>query len=102
MEFLEKKSTFSIISSGVDPFLREVFRGECSLVNSSGVRRKSQSSIGGGGEVRLLYAIAPVMNITCCAHKGHVGEVCVHIIVIIVSSSFASISLLFTGKSIFP
>ena len=59
MEFLEKKSTFSIISSGVDPFLREVFRGECSLVNSSGVRRKSQSSIGGGGGGEAIICNSP-------------------------------------------
>ena len=55
MEFLEKKGTFSRISSGVDPFLREVFRGECSLVEFFRGKKKSYSSTGG---VRILNAIA--------------------------------------------
>ena len=44
-----EKSTFSRISSGVDPFLREVFRGECSLVEFFRGKKKSYSSTGGGG-----------------------------------------------------
>ena len=50
-----EKSTFSRISSGVDPFLREVFRGECSLVEFFRGKKKSYSSTGG---VRILNAIA--------------------------------------------
>ena len=50
-----EKSTFSRISSGVDPFLREVFRGECSLVEFFRGQKKSYSSTGG---VRILNAIA--------------------------------------------
>ena len=52
-----EKSTFSRISSGIDPFLREVFRGECSLVEFFRGKKKSYSSTGGGG-VRILNAIA--------------------------------------------
>ena len=44
-----EKSSFSRISSGVDPFLREVFRGECSLVEFFRGKKKSYSSTGGGG-----------------------------------------------------
>ena len=44
-----EKSTFSRISSGVDPFLGEVFRGECSLVEFFRGKKKSYSSTGGGG-----------------------------------------------------
>ena len=36
-----EKSTFSRISSGVDPSLREVFRGECSLVEFFRDKKKS-------------------------------------------------------------
>ena len=50
-----EKSTFSRISSGVDPFLREVFRGECNLVEFFRGKKKSYSSTGG---VRILNAIA--------------------------------------------
>ena len=50
-----EKSTFSRISSGVDPFLREVFRGECSLIEFFRGKKKSYSSTGG---VRILNAIA--------------------------------------------
>ena len=53
-----EKSTFSRISSGVDPFLREVFRGECSLVEFFRGKKKSYSSTGG---VRILNAIAQYM-----------------------------------------
>ena len=43
-----EKSTISRISSGVDPFLREVFRGLVEvLLNSSGVRRKVIPQQGG-------------------------------------------------------
>ena len=52
---LREKSTFSRISSGVDPFLREVFRGECSLVEFFRGKKKSYSSTEG---VRILNAIA--------------------------------------------
>ena len=52
-----EKRTFSRISSGVDLFLREVFRGECSLVEFFRGKKKSYSSTGGGG-VRILNAIA--------------------------------------------
>ena len=38
--FIEK-STFSRISSGVDIFLMEVFRGECSLVEFFRSKKKS-------------------------------------------------------------
>ena len=44
-----EKSTFSRISSGVDPFLREVFRGECSLVEFFRGKKKIYSSTGGCG-----------------------------------------------------
>ena len=50
-----EKSTFSRISSGVNPFLREVFRGECSLVEFFRGKKKSYSSTGG---VRILNVIA--------------------------------------------
>ena len=50
-----EKSTFSRISSGVDPFLGEVFRGECSLVEFFRGKKKSYSSTGG---VQILNAIA--------------------------------------------
>ena len=43
-----EKSTFSRISSGVDPFLREVFRGECSRVEFFMGKKESYSSTGGG------------------------------------------------------
>ena len=45
-----EKSTFSRISSGVDPFLTEVFRDECSLVRG---KKKSYSSTGGGEGVDI-------------------------------------------------
>ena len=50
-----EKSAFSRISSGVHPFLREVFRGDCSLVEFFRGKKKSYSSTGG---VRILNAIA--------------------------------------------
>ena len=52
--FIEN-STFSTICSGVDPFLREVFRGECSLVEFFRGKKKTYSSTGG---LRILNAIA--------------------------------------------
>ena len=42
-----EKSTFLRISSGVGPFLREVFRGECSLVEFFRGKKKSYFSTGG-------------------------------------------------------
>ena len=49
-EIFREKSTFSRISSGVDPFLREVFRGECSLVEFfRGKKKKVSPKRGGGG-----------------------------------------------------
>ena len=57
---LREKSTFSRISSGVDPFLREVFRGECSLVEFFRGKKKSYSSTGG---VRILNAIAHLNSV---------------------------------------
>ena len=36
-----KKRTFSRISSGIDPFVREVSRGECSLVEFFRGKKKS-------------------------------------------------------------
>ena len=40
----------------------EVFRGECNFCKSSGIRRKSKSSTGGGG-VPILNAIAHLLMI---------------------------------------
>ena len=57
-----EKSTFSIISSGVDPFLREVFRGKCSLVEFFMGKKKSYSSTGG---VQILNAIAQCAIVVC-------------------------------------
>ena len=50
-----ENGTFSRISSGVEPFLREVFRGECGLDEFFRGKKKSYSSTGG---VRILNAIA--------------------------------------------
>ena len=55
-----EKSTFSRISSGVHPFLREVFRGDCSLVEFFRGKKKSYSSTGG---VRILNAIAQSVEV---------------------------------------
>ena len=63
-----EKSTFSRISSGVDPFLREVFRGECSLVEFFRGKKKSYSSTGG---VRILNAIAHCGSGTRDLHSVH-------------------------------
>ena len=42
----------------------EVFRGECNFRQSSGIRRKSKSSTGGGrGGVPILNAIAHLLMI---------------------------------------
>ena len=42
-------------SSGVNPYFLEVFRGDCNLSQSSGVRRKGKSSTRG---IRILNVIA--------------------------------------------
>ena len=55
-----EKSTFSRISSGVDPFLREVFRGECSLVEFFRGKKKSYSSTGGGGGGANIKCNSPI------------------------------------------
>ena len=45
-----EKSTFLGISSGVDPFLREVFRGECSLLEF--FRGKKNNRGVGGADIK--------------------------------------------------
>ena len=64
---IREKSTFSRISSGVDPFLREVFRGKRSLVEFFRGKKKSYSSTGG---VRILNAIA---HCKLCCRLLHVS-----------------------------
>ena len=44
--------------------MTQFFRGECNFSQSSGERKKVKSSTGGGGEVRILNAIAH-----CCSHR---------------------------------
>ena len=58
-----EKSTLSRISSGVDPFVREVFRSECSLVEFFRGKKKSYSSTGGGGGADIKCN-SPLYNIT--------------------------------------